>query len=111
MVCGVAAWVLGLTACKQDAQVRGAVAQVGRGVPGAAVRMECPDGPRRETTTSAGGEFRFDDLGPGVDDRCELEVQVQTTGRWVAPQSVASRCGQHDRTGRCTQASFSFEVP
>lgn len=97
-------------ACRHDADVRGALTQSGRGVPGATVTMECPDGSKRVTTTSAGGEFRFEELGPGVDDACLLQVQLP--GGWVPTQSIASRCAQRDaKTGLCAQATFAFQLP
>jgi hypothetical protein len=62
------------------------------------------------TTTSAAGEFRFDDLGAGVDDACLLQLQLPSG--WVPTQSVGSRCRQHDeKSGLCTQAPFAFELP
>ena len=105
-----ASMLLALAGCKHDAEVRGSVTQAGHGVPGVKVTLDCPDGSKRTTSTTAGGEFRFDDVGPGVDDRCEMLVDAP--GGWVAPQSVASRCGQHDpgASGLCTQVRFAFEV-
>jgi hypothetical protein len=95
-----------LPGCRSDAQIHGTVTQAGKGVPGVTIALECPDGSKRTTTTNATGDFRFEDLGPGVDERCN----VQTTGAatW-ASQSVATRCAQHDaKTGLCTEAVFAF---
>jgi hypothetical protein len=99
-----------LAGCRQEVEIRGTVEQVGKGVPGARVSMECPDGSKYVTTTSAVGEFRFEDLGAGVDDACELQLHLP--GGWVPTQSVASQCRQHDaKAGLCTVARFVFRVP
>ena len=96
------------SACKRDAQVHGTVTQAGKGVPGVTIAMSCGDGSRQVTTTNASGDFRFEELGPGVDDACIVEAS--SPGSWIAPLSIGTRCGQHDpATGKCTEAIFAFE--
>jgi hypothetical protein len=103
----VAALVLSAaTGCKREADVHGTVTQAGKGVPGSSVSLTCPDGPRRVTSTNATGDFRFEELGPGLDDACMVEVSAP--GSWIAPLSVGTRCGQHDAGGKCTEALFAF---
>jgi hypothetical protein len=97
-----------LAGCKHDAQVHGTLTQSGKGVPGATVSLTCPDGSKRDTTTNASGDFRFEELGPGVDDACTVEAEA--AGAWVPPLAIASRCGQHDAAGLCTEAVFAFEM-
>ena len=94
------------TGCKREADVHGTVTQAGKGVPGSSVSLSCPDGPRRVTSTNATGDFRFEELGPGLDDACLVEVSAP--GSWIAPLSVGTRCGQHDAGGQCTEALFAF---
>jgi hypothetical protein len=99
--------ILVAAACQHDAQVHGNVTDSGKGVPGVILSIECPDGSKRTTSTNATGDFRFEGLGAGVDDKCN----VQTTGpsTWRS-QAVGTRCGQHDAAGLCTEAIFSFEL-
>jgi hypothetical protein len=95
--------------CKRDADVHGTVSQAGKGVPGSSIALSCPDGSKHVTTTNATGDFRFEELGPGVDDACVVEVSA--SGGWIPPLAIATRCGQHDAsTGRCTEALFAFEA-
>ena len=97
-----------LAACKHDAQVYGTLSQAGKGVPGAMVSLTCANGSNHLTTTNATGDFRFEELGPGVDDACMVEIKGSAT--WVAPLSIGTRCAQHDATGLCTEALFAFQV-
>ncbi len=97
-----------LLACKRDADVHGTVTQAGKGVPGSSVSLSCPDGSKRVTSTNATGDFRFEELGPGLDDACMVEVSAP--GSWIAPLSVGTRCGQHDAGGKCTEAIFAFQA-
>jgi hypothetical protein len=97
-----------MAGCKHDAQLHGTLLLAGKGVPNASVVLGCPDGTRHVTSTSVAGEFRFEGLGPGVDDACTVEVNV--TGSWIAPSLVGPRCGEHDARGQCTEAIFAFEV-
>jgi hypothetical protein len=98
-----------LPGCKHDADVHGTLTQAGKGVPGSSIALSCPDGSKRLTSTNATGDFRFEELGPGVDDACMVEVSAP--GTWIAPLSIGTRCGQHDAsTGKCTEALFSFET-
>jgi hypothetical protein len=79
-------------------------------VPRTAITLDCPDRPKVTTTTSATGEFRFEDLGAGAPDDCIVEVDGH--GSWIAPLRLGSRCTQHDATsGLCTEARFAFEMP
>ncbi len=105
----VALLVLGIGGCKRGADVHGTVSQAGKGVPGASVSLSCPDGSKHLTGTNATGDFRFEELGPGVDDACIVEVLA--TGTWIAPLAVGTRCAQHDAaSGLCTEALFAFGV-
>jgi hypothetical protein len=100
-------WLLA-TACKHDADVHGTFSQAGKGIPGSSISLSCPDGSRRLTSTNATGDFRFEELGPGLDDACMVEVS--SPGTWIAPLSIGTRCGQHDAaSGKCTEAIFKFE--
>jgi hypothetical protein len=102
--------MLALAACQHDAQVHGIVTESGKGVPGVTLSIECPDGSKRTTSTNATGDFRFEGLGPGVDDRCTVQT-LQTTGAGAwRTQAIATRCAQHDAGGLCTEAIFSFEL-
>lgn len=93
--------------CKHDADLHGTVSQAGKGVPGSSIALSCPDGSKRLTSTNATGDFRFEDLGPGVDDACMVEVIAP--GTWIAPQAVGGRCARHDAaSGLCTEALFAF---
>jgi hypothetical protein len=99
----------GLAGCKREADLHGTVSQAGKGVPGSSVSLSCPDGSKRLTTTNSTGDFRFEELGPGVDDACIVEVLAP--GTWIAPLSVGTRCAQHDAASRlCTEALFAFAV-
>ncbi len=100
-------WLLA-TACKHDADVHGTFSQAGKGIPGSSISLSCPDGSRRLTSTNATGDFRFEELGPGLDDACMVEVS--SPGTWIAHLSIGTRCGQHDAaSGKCTEAIFKFE--
>ncbi len=97
-----------VSACKHDADVRGTVTQAGKGVAGSSVSISCPDGSRRVTATNATGDFRFEEVGPGLDDACMVDVSAP--GSWIAPLAVGTRCGQHDAVGKCTEAVFAFQT-
>jgi hypothetical protein len=99
---------LGVVGCKQGADFHGTVSQAGKGVPGASVSLSCPDGSKHLTSTNSTGDFRFEELGPGVDDACIVEVLA--TGTWIAPVAVGNRCAQHAASGLCSEALFAFNV-
>jgi hypothetical protein len=95
--------------CKHEAEIRGTLAQAGKGVPYASVVLGCPDGSKHVTSTSTTGEFRFEDVGAGVDDGCVVEVSLP--GTWIPPQAVGPRCRTHDAaTGLCTEVILTFET-
>ena len=107
---GLALLALAAVACSKNADLHGAVTKAGKGVPGVTVTLECPGTPAQATSTNATGDFRFEELGAGVGDDCTVEAK--STGAWAGAQAVAGRCGQHDpKTGMCTLAIFSFELP
>jgi hypothetical protein len=97
-----------LTGCKHEADVHGTVTQAGKGVPGSSVSLSCPDGSKRVTSTNATGDFRFEEVGPGLDDACMVEVSAP--GSWIAPLAIGTRCGQHEAGGKCTEAIFAFQA-
>ncbi len=100
------ALALAAAACREDAQVHGTVRQAGKGVPGVTIALECPGAPKLTTTTNATGDFRFEGVGAGVDDRCI--VQTPTDNTWSA-QSIATRCVQRDaKSALCIEALFAF---
>jgi hypothetical protein len=68
-----------IAACKHDAQVYGTVTSAGKGVPGARITLECPDGTKRAVGTNSLGDFRFEELGAALADACtEARCDFQT---------------------------------
>jgi hypothetical protein len=96
-----------VAACKHDAQVYGTVTASGKGVPGARITLECPDGSRRATGTNSSGDFRFEDLGAAVDDACTIEVDSPGGAR---THTIATQCVQHDASSRCIEARCDFQT-
>ena len=95
-----------VTACKRDAQVYGTVTAAGKGVPGARITLECPDGTNRRVGTNSLGDFRFEELGASVDDACTVEAESPSGNN---AQTIATRCVQRDASSRCIEARCDFQ--
>lgn len=89
--------------CKHDAKVYGTVSAAGKGVPGARITLECPDGEKRSVGTDSFGEFRFQELGATVDDACTVELGGGSA------HTIATQCVQRDSSSRCIEARCDFE--
>jgi len=92
-----------IAACKHDAQVYGSVTAAGKGVPGARITLECPDGMKHAVGTNSLGDFRFEDLGAVVDDACTVELAGGST------HTIATQCVQRDASSRCIEARCDFQ--
>ncbi len=93
-------------ACKRDAQVYGTVSAAGKGVPGARITLECPDGSKHAVVANTFGDFRFEELGPAVDDACT--VQIDSPGG-SSTHTIATQCVQRDASSRCIEARCDFQ--
>jgi hypothetical protein len=111
--CGFRHWIVlvlltvpCIAACKRDAQVYGSVTAAGKGVPGARITLECPDGTKRGAGTNSLGDFRFAELGASVDDACTVEAESPSGN---SAQTIATRCVQRDASSRCIEARCDFQ--
>jgi hypothetical protein len=102
----VALMVPCVAACKREAQVYGTVTAAGKGVPGARITLECPDGTKRSVGTNSLGDFRFAELGASVDDACTVEVESASGN---SAQTIATRCVQRDASSACIEARCDFQ--
>jgi hypothetical protein len=96
-----------IAACKHDAQVYGSVTASGKGVPGALITLECPDGTKHAVGTNSFGDFRFEELGATVDDACTVEVDSLSGAR---THTIATQCVHRDASSRCIEARCDFQA-
>lgn len=96
-----------IAGCKHDAQVYGSVTASGKGVPGARITLECPDGTKRGAVTNSFGDFRFEEVGAAVDDACTVEFE---SAGGTGTHSIATQCIQRDASSRCIEARCDFQT-
>lgn len=97
-----------IAACKHDAQVYGTVTAAGKGVPGARITLECPDGTKREVGTNSFGDFRFEELGGAVDDACTVTLDSPSGGS--GSHTIGTECVHRDASSRCIEARCDFQT-
>lgn len=97
-----------IAGCKHDAQVYGTVTAAGKGVPGARITLECPDGTKRAAGTDSFGNFRFEEMGAAVDDACTVAFDSPSGGGGT--HTIATECVQRDASSRCIEAKCDFQT-